>query len=459
MKWLIVLILISCGKHEEPSALDYFDSDGDQKLNYEENELDKYIAHIESLGTVKGIIKFKVDEKVVLNFNNKTDLESIVPKYMASNDSRIKNKEYFSEWTTLRILNPINLNALKQEHYNVVLQFENSSDSAEEVILVNGEFITSLGKWSPSMELSLNADDLKLLASGKGALRIKKKFNKSTFFEKDSSETIRSKTYRLFFDDGKNAQVYYVSHDLSFDDFQKHKGITAQNIQNEEEIFLRSHEIEKLRWYSRELSNGDKVLIYSNIEELWSFFKTLYTETRITIGREEGSAKNTLAFNQPEGAKIFMKIRPLSQITRTFVDITQEKIYIEGGGGGVHGSGSSRFPCMHYIRRIKQETQSLPDINDMLKNVPLMQKVDLNLEILENQDEKGVFWNLKLKNAPVGSKLEFSPTQSKNSILIGEINPRCPRRIEQTYQSNIEKELKFEVESYVEKIDDSLYNI
>ena len=47
MKILILLILIACGKHEEPNFVDMRDKDGDQILNYEEDSLNKYIADID----------------------------------------------------------------------------------------------------------------------------------------------------------------------------------------------------------------------------------------------------------------------------------------------------------------------------------------------------------------------------------------------------------------------------
>ncbi len=58
MKWLILLALVaSCGKHTQPKALDLHDSDGDQIQNFEESDFDKYVANVESLSEVKGVLR------------------------------------------------------------------------------------------------------------------------------------------------------------------------------------------------------------------------------------------------------------------------------------------------------------------------------------------------------------------------------------------------------------------
>lgn len=95
MKWLILLALVSaCGKHQEPKALDYRDSDGDQIQNYQETELDKYVANFESLGSISGVLRFNAEKTIELTFNNEHDLNTKTLDLMTANAERVKLEDY-----------------------------------------------------------------------------------------------------------------------------------------------------------------------------------------------------------------------------------------------------------------------------------------------------------------------------------------------------------------------------
>ena len=71
MKWLILILFISCGKHESPSAIDLRDEDGDQILNYmEASQEQKHIANFETLGAIKGTLKIHHLNPVEIKFSN-----------------------------------------------------------------------------------------------------------------------------------------------------------------------------------------------------------------------------------------------------------------------------------------------------------------------------------------------------------------------------------------------------
>ena len=66
MKWLILVLIISCGQ-KNPPVRDVGDSDGDQIPNYleEKGELEKYTANIKPFGEVKASLSFRQGIKTV----------------------------------------------------------------------------------------------------------------------------------------------------------------------------------------------------------------------------------------------------------------------------------------------------------------------------------------------------------------------------------------------------------
>ena len=58
MKWLLLILLVSCGKEEMPKAIDLRDADGDQIINAEEINDDVYIADFTPINEINGQLSF-----------------------------------------------------------------------------------------------------------------------------------------------------------------------------------------------------------------------------------------------------------------------------------------------------------------------------------------------------------------------------------------------------------------
>ena len=137
MKWLILLMLVACGKHEEPAALDFRDSDGDQVQNAYESDFDKYIANVEKLGIIKGVLKFNTGKEIEeISFTNKIDLNEKTLKLIVSNEKRIKKEDYFSETSILRLEEVKNM-PLEAKQYSLQLEFLATNVSPDELLQVS----------------------------------------------------------------------------------------------------------------------------------------------------------------------------------------------------------------------------------------------------------------------------------------------------------------------------------
>lgn len=452
MKWLILLALIAgCGKHKEPKALDYKDNDGDQVLNYEESEFDKYIANYESIGSVKGSILFKLNEKVELKLTNGDDLESRILGTMVSNEKRIHKEEHFSEWAKLKVEQPVQLPKLNQVDYEVLVQFEKDSGDPHQVHFESKKYSYVVGEWKQNMKFRLTAENLTSLANGNAHFVLRKNSKRSPLFGMDSEESIKNKTYRLLFDDGKKTVIYYVSKELNFKGVQKILGVSARTIENEDEFFFNSKKLAEAEWIGREFANGDKVLLLADFEKLRTRFFQNYTYQKTILSRVNGISKKKMEFANRNMANVYMRIRPLEQILYVFEFQKVKRTYGEGGGGR-EGGASVKQTCTHHYRVIKQEQKSIPQLNVLLESNDFILNDKHAAGALEQEDERGNYFELKFISLPDNSFMKLNETPAENKVLIGEISPRCGESTGASQEIDAEGKLSFEVESFVEKI-------
>lgn len=447
MKWLILIMLISCGKHEEPKGLDFYDSDGDQVLNYEEDELGKYVANFETYDKISGVLRLSINDVIELPFSNEVDLNSRTLDLLTGNNERTNFEHYFSEWSKLQLQIQKPVKDLKLLYYQGYLYFEQKLDPADEVVLMMEKGSVPLGDWKPNMTISLTREQIELLSVKKAFLAIKKKFKRSKDFDVDQDNTIQTKTYRVYLHDGKASKILYVAKDLGFSELLKILKVKATELSSEEELFFNTNVTGNPEWIYRELLNGDKVLAYSDMDHLRDHVKKFYHYQKKIISRENGYSAEKIKLENKTGAKVFLKIRSIVQTTREFYLTTDRKR---------HGSAREGISdCTHHLRYIKSESAMSLHLTYLLQNFPVT-----GMEgalILEQMDNQGVFWELKLNSTGENTELAILPKTPDSYLVTGEYSNSCHRDAlnrgtHASYKTNPEGKLSIEVESYVEKI-------
>lgn len=452
MKWLILLSLIACGKHEQPKKLDLRDSDGDQVLNFQESELEKYVANFEPLGRVNGVMKFTLDKIIEIPLSNEFNIQDASLSLAVANEEKTSAEEYFAEWSKLRLKKYFKLPELKSSQYQLHLQFENGSAEADELLLKTSSEVISLGQWSNLMKIQISRDNLLSLIEGKSSLMLKKKFTKSEFFRETQAGTIKEKTYRLHFFDGNKSRILYVSNELDFSDLLKHLEIKARAI-SEDDLFFNGHVIEKDQWYVREFKNSDKVLVFTNINKLREKFLENYTYQKKTLSRRNGKAANSIQFNNPEGARVYLRITSAHFTQRSFVESKERRTHGGGGGGGRDGNAESPYKCTHYLRKVKKENAYLSSLENLFVNLGESETL-LNSYYEEQLGNAGPYWEMKLNQPAVNLTWEFNNRPDSTFTKTGEYDNSCRRDRSMSYGTSTNDEGKFEVviESFVEKI-------
>lgn len=439
MKWLILILLCACGKHDEPKQLDLRDSDGDQVLNYQESTLEKYVAFHDVLGPVKGTIKIYGEKLINISFTNQVGEDSGLKLAVTRNE--MIEKDYFTEWSKLRLDSNDILNESKTL-LKVELLTDSTSDSPDEVILKRAGSHILLGRWSQYMTLQLSTDDLNSLLTGKSHFLFRKKPKQTQYSDVDTTETIRTKTYKVLIYEGQKTKFLYVSKELPIQSLLKQLGIKEYKNLQENEIFF-YEESDLVSWFVREVE-GKYFIVKSSGKELKEFFLTNFTKKNIHLKRENGFPSNEVKFQNIGSSRIYFKMRNVVQKQNSFGERIEKRR---------HGSHEDKWECLHYLRFITQENIHPKLINEILPEIQLSGNVGI---MLEQIDEKGQFTLGEIENALPDATLRLSPLPASTFIVTGEYQNSCGananRGRDASFNTNSEAYLGLDIETYVEKI-------
>ena len=458
MRWLILLLVVSCGKHQEPKALDLRDNDGDQIANAYESEVQKYIANVEPLGKINGTLQFQHFGQVEMNFAN--EFQTVAQAMVGPEQT--KNNNYLMEGTKIRISGKLPSIEFKQDFYQVQVTFNEIKTSPKELLLVKGNKVLTLGNWTQTMNVKLMAGDLKSLLDGKAHLEVSKQFDRQPYFEKDQSKTVKDKTYRVFIDDGKKSEVLYVSKDLDINRLKE--GLNIKNVREvvENDFFFYSLESDIVGWHQRNFANGDKALVYSNLDKLNQIFKERFQISKSTSTRENGYRKNEILLQNPNASTVYLIIRA-SKVMRTFKDGQISQAYSVGGGGRVEGGGVSYDYCTHHIRSYQDKTAEEASFEEIMGQLRFsFGDTGYNFTsadaIEESLDERGIFWKVKLDWPYDTMKIQLANSPESSFTTTGQFKVNCSFGSPRSYskkppvKTNMEAKFSLEVESYIEKI-------
>lgn len=173
MKFVFLLILFSCGKHEEPKYVDIKDKDGDQLLNHEEESIQKYIADIEEVKQVSGVLSFIENERQEIPVSNESSLKNKILTDMTMDERFLPNESHLLDGEKLKIQTRQDI-VLKKNLYQIQLQFSHNSDKVNELILKTNEGEMILGKWEQEMSFELSKKNLSGILKGEYSLLLRK---------------------------------------------------------------------------------------------------------------------------------------------------------------------------------------------------------------------------------------------------------------------------------------------
>ncbi|WPU65775.1 hypothetical protein [Peredibacter starrii] len=449
MRWLIFLLIISCGKHQEPKALDLRDNDGDQIVNANELDGDNYIANVETIGSMKGKLLVQHNGILEVDFNNQTMNASEV---ITASEKKISETKYFSEGSKILMENAPKLE-FKSNLYKVSLQFNETNSHPDEIYFSHDSRKFFVTEWKKFVSFELTSSDLKLIMEGNAHFILTKKYaKKASGFEASEDITVTRKTYRVFLGEESKSRVLYVSKQHEFEELLKDLKIYQSTEIKEDDLFFHAKEISNKTWFYRHFKNGDKALVYSEIQNLSELFKKRFTITKQVVSRENGKTLNELKIDNKNLPQIYLKIRP-SRTMRKFRPDQKQTKHSEGGGGGREGNGRSWSYCTHFLTLFENLAPEAPLAWEVIGELGLHGK---EFQYQEEYDEKGSYLNIKAATTENEIKLSLPNRPATTFKITGQNTVKCDSGnkhvISPPVSTNEEAKFSLEIESYVEKL-------
>lgn len=448
MKWLlIVLVLYSC-KHINPPKQDLGDSDGDLIRNNEEVTVEnKFIADYSPLGGMKGIMSFKLDgKKVELPFTNGKDLKLESFQLLLQNKKLSRNEPYFAEHTYLR---PASFEGelTNANQVNVRLIFDLSSEKPEKLTLVSDKGEMEVGKWAQIMEFTLSSSDFIQVLKGNFRFNLVKSSKKA-----EKEDTIIEKTYRVFYHDGLESKVFYVSKEFSFERFMElHKildviDITKFPVHSLEES---SHE----NWWVKSVNNSDKVLVKASPKSLKESYLSYFKKTEGLIERLNGKSSSVVSLPSKNEAMVWLKLR-VERSFKKFIEFAKSKRVHRGRRDGE----GSDITCTDHYRVVDSYESVAVTEEDLLSNislevngVPSRLNTIENLELTQMSDELGPYWEVVFQANGEQLSLSLDSLPDSTYVETGIYAANCRGR--NVTLENHENKFSVKYESYIEKLE------
>ena len=448
MKILILLILIACGKHEEPNFVDMRDKDGDQILNYEEDSLNKYIADIDEIKKISGTLSFNQNGLHQLPVSNDYSLKEMILHHMTIDERFIQEDTSLHEGEKIKIKKDLEIPLTKLQ-YQIELKLDADSDNADQLILKTDEGEMILGAWSSIMSFQLTKDELLGVLNGKFHILVRKNLG----FEKIKS--IKEKTFKFYFISKKRVEIKYISKELDFEGLKYLLKIYKTSTFIEQDLLFNHQLSESPHFFHKELKNGDHFLVEISPLELGERLKKHFTMKKHIVERINGTSARSIEFQNPQGLKVYLRKMSFEQILRTFGESSERLTHGHGGGGGAYGNGPDKTTCTHYLRSIQSESKIIPSIDYLLKNINEIELIE-KMTVIERLNQGQLETVLTFTNTPENMSFSLNNLKNNSFVTTGEYKNSCAHLTSQqrksAFKTNPEGKLSIEIESFVEKV-------
>lgn len=463
MKYLLLLFLIaSCGKHDQPKMKDLRDSDGDGKLNDSEiNKLAMYISDLAPIESVKVEMRIKIirsiNTELRVNLSNQIDLVKHSKELLVKNPKQLPVDEYFSEWSKLKIDSTIIPTLPDQPTFRIDLCFNQISTPPDKLLLITKEGTRYLSAWSPLTSLELSRKDTQAILSGEAFISIGRNTKTFSHSTESQDQSIKNKTYRVFMNDGISTAIYYVSKEFSFDQFLKEKGIYEyQDIANQNLLTAR-HSSEMPQWWINEINGKDKVVIKEDLNNLSNFYIDGLEKLHLKIQRNNGKALTSARLVNAGETKILLRMRAQKSL-RSFNIVPEQSVYGRLGGGGRDGNANAGTKCTNYYRKVSNE--NAVELTELELRHGLVitsngQKIDMSpseMEILSGSDEIGTYFEISFQSTNSTIEVNFRDLENSTFVSTGLYNTTCHGIGLKTNPTNYEGFLDLAIEAYIDTL-------
>lgn len=443
MKILLLFLLVACG-HQEPDKMDLEDSDGDRIANAYEAQQSKFQAEFQPLNKIEGVLSLTENaNNYEIAFSNFRDLDNEAYQKLTWREDKIPHYDYFTEFSRIIFKSSLPINVLVLDKmYTIKLKFESSEELPDYVYLVTDISRVKLTRLEKNTSIQVTGKTIHAILNKEAHFDLAKAENDS-----EKLSNIKAKSYRVYRHDGKETKIAYLSKDFTFNSYLESQNLINVRLLNHQQITVLDGE--KASWWFRELSNGDKVLVFSNMANIKEYYLEGLQKSFNTLSRIEGVAQNT----------IFLRTENLNNTQKAVLRITPDSIRKRIFYERRYVSRSERrrtSTCVLIRKKISGEAVYEIDQPTMIGNliVKIDQKeISLN-QILNNLEEKfddkgKLYWELYIEYT--GQELSINlVSQPHPDTIYGDIDSSCRENPERKRPVHTEVSFGIAVKAYLE---------
>lgn len=441
MKWLIFLLLVSCGKHQQPNALDVSNPDGDKYVN--EEGIKKYFPDIAPMGKISGIATINGTQ---ITFNNDHQDQNLGIKFLLTEMSEAERKAIIDYDGKLSFsfdanFSPIETNTMK-------ISFQTEKQNFKDLVLVEGQTEKLLGTWNREMSFTLSKAEILKIKSKKAYFLVRQDYKrKNKYFTWDNYETLNENNRRVIVQDGENIKILLVAKTLPESKLLSFLTEVSNPQEFRTEFLFDGYESGGRVWFQKHTQRGDIIFVHSPIADIRNVFEKNFEKTVSVMSRKNGMKSESIELKMNEAGKAFIHVRPLVKKTRTFT----EKSWTVQPPRGAY----IQITCHYKARESMTSSVSIPSIGEFIKNQNDLFNLKKNVSIYEGTDERGPIWKILVTSDKPSVKLELFALNASSYIQTGVIETNCDFRMNPTVDPKSlqteEEELSFEVQIYSEK--------
>lgn len=457
MKFLLLMLVVAgCGRHEMPKAHDLGDLDGDQIPNaYETSEFDKRVANVTPLGNIQAELRLKqgISTEVVstIEFENTVDISSYTKDLLVKSIHSLPVDDYFSQYSFLRIKPGKAAISIDQAQVYVKLTVK-GTDQRLDLSLISKKSTLLLGTFKGAYDFELSKDVIDKVQRGEVSLAISRNDISKSYLP-SQEETVKARTYRVFYDDGIETKIFYVSKEFPFEEFIGSLGITQTQHIDEVDLLTTGQTHRAPLWWLRNLNSQDRVVVKEDVKNLSTHYLQTLETGKVKITRDNGVASGTLSLRKHPAARALVKIRG-SRFLNTFNESTHPMTFQYLNKDPVF---LVKLKCHGKRRELKGQEPAQVDEDQLRSTLQLVSDdaAVLYYELRAGQDEQGVFWELRVPEGVVKFDAYLKNLPESSSTTTGTYFSDCRGQGQPFYNTasiNPESQLNFFFETYVEKI-------
>ncbi len=429
MKYLlIILLIISCGKHKQPGMQDYRDSDGDEIPNLLDSN--KYVSDAVKKMKVNGTLTFDngLSIKEIHSFvlTSEVDLTEVSKKLLTQHEKATSGWKFTSDYLVLHLKAPETLE-LKDESYYVDLNLDANENTFLSIKYLEKNITTDMGRWTRGQTLKLEKRQLQALLKNESHFaleQIKRTTNHSLY---------EGKTYKLIINDGNKAKLLNISHELPIEKFINLYAKDAKPFIAKDILYKVLSEEET--WWVRNMKDY-KTIVYASEKELYESYLKGFEKINFTLTRNNGTSKS-FQITKHNDAMVILNITG-SKTINTF-SLRNQKIKF----------GPQSNNCIFYYRDAL-ETKSELQMKELANEIVLSaNNANINEQAKVKSTDSALEVKIDSNDQNIDISLEDLPSSTYQEV--GLYRSPCNGRKKVTLLSQ-ENKLVLNVEALVEKI-------